>query len=179
MKKNIITIICIILVIVTIYYLRGLSTRKEEAKIKEMDTQGQILDEKNREIINNLINKYGAKEYKNDNYNPTILSLQNSLLNSNPVIFTSFGVDDVYSKDNKYYIKGTPYDTYNDYIIEMECSKIIAESINQTLLDMDNYDSKILNQFIIVLNILNVDKEQNGIEDVFILKGQCLDAVNY
>ncbi len=202
-KKNIIIIICIILVIVTTYYLRGLSTKKEEAKIKEMGRQEQILEKKNKEMINNLIAKYNAIEYKDDLENPTTLSLQNTLINEKPVAFTDANINDISVRNSRYYITATlNFITLfwtNNFVVELECPKEISENINNIIssISANPYDdTNTQNRFAVVATINDIYKPQfkatsynddeynTGIEidsdsDIFLLKGKCVDIVNY
>lgn len=197
-KKIALVIFWLALIVLAIYYF-GIRKTKEEINNEQLDKQEQISEAKNKEIINNLIAKYNAIEYKDDLENQTTLSLQNILPNNQPMAFTSVSIDDIFMRNGKYYITATPRFLFENVFIELECSKEIADSINDiiSLTNKNPYDdTDIQNRFALVATITDVSKPQfkatsynddgynTGIEidsdsDIFLLKGKCVDIINY
>ncbi len=182
-------------IVALIIYFVFIRKTKEEVKNEESTKQEQIIETKNKEITGALITKYNALEYKEEEYfYITTLSLQNKMINSRPVAFTGVEVNDVFTRDNKYYMSFSP-DLFSNLVIELECSKEVAENVNNMIVSSSHDGSSIENKFAIIATIFNVSKPQlvaslsegeygSSIEidsnsDILLLKGKSIDIVNY
>jgi len=167
--KNKIIIIAVLVIATSTYLLLRFS----------QENQKQIVQQEKVDTVSNTIRKI-AEKYNANRYigreNETTLFLQQELINGRPTEFAG-EINDVSTRDGKYYINATPRSIYDDNkTLELQCSKDIADITNKNLASLQN-------RFVIVANILDIiyspGNSVEGTEASFVLKGTCVDIIPY
>lgn len=196
--KNTVSVILAIALVVFLFYYFGIRKTNTEVSSEQLESQKSASELQNEKILDALKNKYNAIEYISTE-NPTTLSMQTLFMGNQPIIFTGH-VEDVFARDGKYYITATTRDFQDsDVWFELKCSKEVAEGVNETVSSISEFDdifsddASIKNKFAVIAKIKNISRpqfraidfsENETIEvqtdsDMFLLKGECVDIVNY
>ncbi len=139
------------------------------------------------EIIQFAAKYNAATKWDREFGNSYSYSLQNKYIGSNnPLLFSGY-VDDVYTSKGKYFIRLNSFSSYDNYILEAECSKKFADIISES-------DSK---NWVVVANVKSISKPIFGIvsdngnldedsykaisveqaDKVYIIKAVCVDIL--
>lgn len=184
-KKTSIALLVIIIIGMIGYF--GYQHYKTEAPEEAGESDEKIESQKDM-VIKELAEKYNALTNWDKNIHYTI-QLQDLLVNSDkPVLFTGF-VDDVFRKDNHYYIRFRtggweqwmidPESEFSEtqvyFVLKCDSDKVLEIINKKAKSDTDSNTLRLFpDNYIVVAKIENVTKPTS----TFIATGTCIDFVH-